>query len=210
MSSDVHSSGDNEQDPLENIPAEWYDAFSHPRRVRLLAILGPSRTQLSVTELTTAIVENEPFDGSAEQARRDVRTSLQHNHLPRLADDGIITWDAEAGVELDAELPVDRATLTSLLELCERENCARLLEALVHPTRLCVCSMVTDRDHPLSVETLASRLVSHDATSLSDSERATLSLYHTHLPLLADTGLLEFDPEAGVVTGHAPVPALVQ
>ncbi|ELY44685.1 DUF7344 domain-containing protein [Natronorubrum sulfidifaciens] len=210
MSSDVHSSGDNEQGSLENIPAEWYDAFSHPRRVRLLAILGASRTQLSVTELTTAIVENEPFDGSTAHARRDVQTSLRHNHLPRLADHGIITWDGETGVELVAELPVARTTLTSLLELCERENCGRLLEALVHPTRLRLCTMVTDHDRPLSVETLASRLVSHDAASPSDPERATLSLYHTHLPLLADAGLLEFDPEAGVVTGHAPVPSLVQ
>lgn len=210
MSSDTHSSGDSEPASLEDIPAEWYDAFRHPRRVRLLAVLGSSRTRLSLTELTTAIVENEPLECPTHRARDDVRISLRHNHLPRLADYGIVEVDDEDGVELVDEPPVAPTTLTSLLEVCERENCEQLLNALVHPVRFRVCSMVADYDRPLDLERLASELAARDIDALSNPERAALVLSHTHLPMLADAGVLEFDHESGRVTDRERAIPLVQ
>lgn len=210
MSSDAHASGDSEPASLEDIPAEWYDAFRHPRRVRLLAVLGASRTRLSLTELTTAIVENEPLECSTHRARDDVRLSLRHNHLPRLADYDIVEWDDENGVELVDELPIAPTTLTSLLEVCERENCKQLLDALVHPVRFRVCTMVADHDRPLDLERLASELAARDTDAFSDPEHGALLLSHTHLPMLADAGVLEFDHEAGVVAGREQAIPLVQ
>ncbi|SIR77295.1 DUF7344 domain-containing protein [Natronorubrum thiooxidans] len=210
MSSDAHPSGASKRDSLENIPAECYDVFRHPRRIRLLKILSATQTRLSLTELTTALVESEGIDGSNEQTRDDVRISLMHTHLPRLADNDIIEWDTETGVALASEHPLPPADLASLLELCERKNCDRLLEVLVHPVRIGVFSMVSDSDQPLSVKTLASKLAARNVGSLSDSKRAMVLLHHTHLPMLADVGVLEFDHESGVVMGDEQAMSIVQ
>lgn len=202
MSSDAHSSGDNGWGSLEGIPTGWYDVIRHPRRIHLLDILDDSHTPLSLTALTTAVVETEGGDVSNEQARHDVRVSLVHTHLPRLADAGVIEWDTETGVKFVDEPPIDPTALSTLLALCDCERCDRLLESLAHPVRMRVVSLVDDHDRPVSIDTLASKLAARNVDSLSDPERAMLSLHHTHLPMLADAGIIEFDYESGLVRQH--------
>lgn len=199
MSSDYHFGGGSEPDPLRNVPTECYDVFRHPRRLRILEILGTYRTRLSLTELTTEIIDREEPDVPAGQARYEIRTNLVHNHLPRLADHGIVTFDTESGVELADQPPVHPTELSGLLELCNSEACEDLLEAIVHPVRLRIVSMIAETNRPLSLERLAAELVDCDAGSFSDPERAAISLHHTHLPMLADVGVLEFDADSGQI-----------
>ena len=197
MSSEASSGGGSKQDPLADVPTECYDVLRHPRRLRLLEVLGTYRTRLTLEELTTELVERESLEVSTGQARHDVRVSLVHNHLPRLAEYDILEWDAETGAELVDEPPVHPADLAGLLALCESNHGQELLDAIVHPVRMPIVSILSDHKRPLSVEQLASELVAHDTDV--DAERATLSLYHSHLPMLADVGVLEFDHESGLI-----------
>lgn len=199
MSSKASIGGDSERDPLTDVPEECYDVLRHPRRIRILATLGARRTRLSLMELTTTIVENEDLDVPTGKARHDVRISLVHNHLPRLAEYGLVEFDAETGAELVDEPPVHPADLAGLLELCEGPEGERMLEAIVHPVRMRVLGMLSGVEHTVSVEQLASALVASDVGA-DDRERAKISLYHAHLPVLADAGALEFDADANLVT----------
>lgn len=200
MSSEAHFGGGSKRDPLEDVPAECYDVLRHPRRIRVLEVLGTHRTRLSLAELTTAIIERESLDVSNGQARHEIRISLVHNHLPRLAEYDLVDWDADTGAEIVDESPIHPADLSALLELCGGENGQELLEALVHPVRMRAVSILSAHDRPLSVEQLASELAARDVGTLSDPERAKIALYHAHLPMLADVGVLEFDHESGLVT----------
>lgn len=210
MSSEASFGGDSERDPLADVPTECYDVLRHPRRLRILEVLGTYRARLSLATLTTEIVERETVDVSNGQARHDVRVSLVHNHLPRLAEYDIVEFDTETGVELVDESPVHPADLSELLALCDGAGGHELLEAIVHPVRMRVVSVLSEHDRPLSVEQLASRLVACDGTTLSDPERAKISLYHAHLPVLADVGVIEFDHESGLVVRREQALSTIQ
>ena len=199
MSSEASLGGDSERDPLTDVPAECYDVLRHPRRIRVLAVLGTHRTRLSLADLTTEIVDRESPDVPTGQARHEVRISLVHNHLPRLAEYDLVEYDTETGVELVDEPPVHPADLEGLLALCDGEDGERMLDALVHPVRMRLVSMLTGPDRTVSVERLASKLA--DSPVGPDArDRAKISLHHAHLPMLADVGAVAFDPDAGLVT----------
>lgn len=206
MSSHAHFGGDRDRDPLDAVPTECYDALRHPRRIRVLEVLGTHRTRLPLETLTTEIVDREDPDGPTGRARYEIRTDLAHDHLPRLADHGIVDWDAETGAELVDDPPVHPADLSALLELCAADDCRRLLDALVHPVRMRIVSLFSDHDRALSVEQLASKLAECDVGP-TDPDRAAIALSHSHLPRLADADVLEFDPDAGLVARpERPIP----
>ncbi|SEH16535.1 hypothetical protein SAMN04487967_2690 [Natronorubrum sediminis] len=199
MSSEASSGSDRKWTPLEDIPSEWYDILRNPRRLRLLEELRMHRTRVSLASLTTAIVERESPDVSNGEARYNVRLSLLHNHLPRLADYGIVEWDTESGVELVDDSPLYPADLSRLLEYCRQENGEDLLEAIVHPVRLEIVSLLTEHEQPATLEYIASTLAAHDVGS-TDPLQVKRMLHHVHLPTLEAVGLLEFDHDTGVVT----------
>ena len=208
MSSDAHLGGDSTPDPLANVPAECYEILRHPRRLRLLEVLGTRGTRLDLSELTTALIDRTEADPSDGKERHEVRIGLVHNHLPRLADYGIVDWNDD-GVALVDEPPVHPADLSALLELCEAENAEGLLEALVDPVRMRVLSVLEGGDRPLSLEQLAARLSAHDGP-FSDAERATIALHHSHLPAMADVGVITYDHESELVTRYDDVVSIVQ
>lgn len=197
MNSDPHRGATSERDPLDDVPAEYYDVLRHPRRIRLLAVLGSRPGRLSLAELASAIVEREG-DASTERARREVRVSLVHNHLPRLSEYGLVEWDRSTGAELVAELPVHPADLSALLERCEGDAGRQVLEALVDPVRMRIVSMLSASDQPLSIDVLASRLAARDVGPDSQ-ERAKLVLHHVHLARLEDNEIVAFDADTGLV-----------
>ncbi|AEH36546.1 DUF7344 domain-containing protein [Halopiger xanaduensis] len=210
MSSDAHLGDTSERDPLYDVPPEQYEACSHPRRVYLLEILtsdtdgerGDDRH--SLFDLTTELIEREEPDVPNGQARHEVRLSLLHNHLPRLADCGVIEWDAETGVELVAEPQLCPAALASLLEETpddETDTPAddELLQRVVDPSRLRVARLVHESDGSLSLDRLATALAARDSLAPAETETAKIELHHAHLPALDAVGVLEYDPDAGLV-----------
>lgn len=209
MSSDAHLGGDSTTDPLANVPTECYEILRNPRRLRLLEVLGCQQTRLTVSELTTELVEKTTTDVSNGQARHDVRISLVHNHLPRLADYDIVDWNDD-GVALVDEPPVHPADISVLLDLCESENAEELLETLVDPVRMRLLSLLKASNGPISLDQLAVRLVAYDGGPFADVERAKIALHHSHLPAMADIGVLNYDTESRLVTRYDHVVSIVQ
>ncbi|MFP8952120.1 ArsR family transcriptional regulator [Natrialbaceae archaeon A-arb3/5] len=196
MSSDTHASSTSERGLPEAIPDDRYDALSHPRRIRLLDILE-EHTQLSLTALTTELLERteaKPTDG---QTRHAVRTSLVHNHLPRLAEDGLVEWDEADSIELVAEPPDCLSDLTAILD--SHENESAIITHLTDPVRLDVLGVLETTDCTLSLEELASMIADNGANTPSDPEQMKIRLHHAHLPALDDSGVIEYERESGEI-----------
>lgn len=208
MSSDVHL-GDDMPDPLSDVPTESYEILRHPRRLRILEVLGTRGARLSLPELTTELIDRTETHRSNGRARHDVRSSLVHNHLPRLADYEIVDWDDD-GVALVDESPVHPADLSVLLELCEADRAEGLLETIVDPVRMRLLAALEAGDRPLSLEQLAARLSAHDGGPFSDPDRAAVALHHSHLPALSDVGVVTYDHESKLVTRSDGVVSIVR
>ena len=72
-----------------------FDLLSHPLRRHIIAILNDTQS-MSRQELTAILVAIEAEDGTEDaQLRRQIRIALHHNHLPKLADADVITYDEE-------------------------------------------------------------------------------------------------------------------
>ncbi len=209
MTSDAHIGDDTTPGPFVNIPAECYEILRHPRRLRTLEILGSRQTRLSLSELTTALVERMDSDIPTGQARHDVRVSLVHNHLPRLEDAGIVDW-TDAGIELVDEPPVRPTDLSIFLEVCEDENAAELLRILVDPVRMQILSVLEDGDRPLSLEQLATQLSACTGGPFCDGDRAAVALHHSHLPAMADIGVISYDHDTKLITRYDDSVSIVQ
>ncbi len=108
-------------------PADWspsaevleldyvFDALAHPRR-RYVCYRLLENPEWSLDTLATLIAawENElPQEDVTEDLRERVSVALYHNHVPKLADDGIVEFDAESN------------------EITTGENCQLVLAALV-------------------------------------------------------------------------------
>jgi len=72
------------------------DLCRHQHRRTVLVALAEERTPVTLDELTRRVVEHD--DRSARRTSEDVRISLFHLHLPKLASEGIVTHDRDRGV----------------------------------------------------------------------------------------------------------------
>lgn len=73
-----------------------FSVLSHRRRRSVLQCLGEDPT--SVEDLARLVAEDEgTASGRSSGAPRSlhVRTSLEHQHLPKLAHAGLVEWDRE-------------------------------------------------------------------------------------------------------------------
>ncbi|WP_123535363.1 DUF7344 domain-containing protein [Halosimplex salinum] len=81
-----------------------------------------------------------------------------------------------------------------------------VLDALSVATRRVALAVLVDRGETVTVDVLASAIADRRATPSpdgdSDPDPVQSTLYHVHLPVLAETGAVRFDPETGLV-GHA-------
>ncbi|MFA9415017.1 ArsR family transcriptional regulator [Natrinema sp. HArc-T2] len=209
MTSDAHIGDDTTPGPLVNVPSECYELFRHPRRLRVIEILGRQHTRLPLAELTTALIDRMDADHLTGQARHDVRTSLVHNHLPRLEDAAIVDW-TDTGVALVDEPPVRPADLSIFLEVCEDENADELLQQLVDPVRMRILSVLEASDQPLSLEQLAARLSARAGGPFCDADRAAVALHHSHLPAMADVGVISYDHDSKLITRYDDSISIVQ
>lgn len=208
MSSDAHLGGDM-PDPLATVPTACYEILRHPRRLRLLEVLGCQQTRLPLSELTTALLDRTSTADADGRARQEVRISLVHNHLPRLEAYDIVDW-TDDGIALVDEPPVHPADISILLDLCDSENAETLLETLVEPVRMRLLSLLEADDGPVSLECLAATLSAPNGGPFDDAECAKLALHHSHLPAMADLGVVNYDTESKQVTRYEQVASIVQ
>lgn len=96
---------------------------------------------------------------------------------------------------------------SQLDSLAETGNVSRddLFEALTESRRRTVLSAIATDGTPIELRALA-RAVAREEANVADAdvsedtfERVSVSLYHTHLPKLANLGLIEFDARERVV-----------
>ncbi|ELZ06749.1 hypothetical protein C480_06942 [Natrialba aegyptia DSM 13077] len=175
---------------------------------------------LSLSELTTELLQREDTSVSDGQARHEVRLSLVHAHLPRLADHGLVELDREAAataasdtdtdidtdteptaltVSLIDEPPLSPAILSLLLET-DADAGATLLDRLVHPVRLRLLEFIGTQDGPVSVDELATVLATRLEVGPTERCEATIELHHNHLPALADIDAIAYDRRASQVS----------
>lgn len=87
-------------DTLEGNRSEYYDILSADHRRAVLRYLA-SVTESEETELPVTVSVDElaeriagTLDGeSTDRSESDIRISLHHCHLPKLADSGVIEYD---------------------------------------------------------------------------------------------------------------------
>lgn len=63
-----------------------FDGLAHPRRRQILAALLDRSTPVTVPELA---------ERSQERSREEVHSTLRHVDLPKLADAGLVEYDAD-------------------------------------------------------------------------------------------------------------------
>lgn len=191
MSSDANFGGDSRRKSLSEIPSECYAVLRHPRRLRILEILGGFDRGVPIAELVTEIRIRSGSTGSNQPTEADIRISLVHAHLPKLADYGVIEWDGETA-SVGSNAPIPPMNVAALLEACSSTD-EQLLETIVHPIRLPILKVLQERGRSCSIDMLADRVTALEAGGISDTETARIALYHSHLPALADVGVLEYD-----------------
>ncbi|WP_232701439.1 DUF7344 domain-containing protein [Halobacterium wangiae] len=83
---------------------ETFDLLTHPHRRYVLYYLRKNSGVVAIDTLTTMLA-NElagPSATGVNDTPSDIRTALRHMHLPKLADAGLITFDADThSVELE-------------------------------------------------------------------------------------------------------------
>lgn len=85
----------------------------------------------------------------------------------------------------------------------------RLFEALAHERRQHVLAVLRDDEESASLSELAVAVARRETEEDVDPERETVervhtSLYHWHVPKLADANLVEYDVERGTVAPAQP------
>ena len=157
-----------------------------------------------------ADAETDPDAAAAADApdtERRLRARLHHTHLPKLADAGLVEYDADRGIV--RYCPDSRfAAAASAVESFEAADPDVSLDALCdlfadYRRRTAYLTLVVHDD--LTLPDLA------DEVAVAERERALpeidpddvlevyLSLYHTHVPKLADAGLVDYDQEGDYV-----------
>jgi len=104
----------NRFDPHEITPTQLFTAFAHERRQRAVAYLAGKPAAIPLGDLAEyiAIAEGRP---TYERYER-VLTELAHNHLPHLAEAGLVRYDA---AEETVELVVSRSVVSPYLDLAQ-------------------------------------------------------------------------------------------
>jgi DNA-binding transcriptional ArsR family regulator len=75
-----------------------------------------------------------------------------------------------------------------------------VVSLVAHPLRRHVLAALVDESVPLSLDALAAATARRTDEFDGDAERMRLVLHHQHLPKLAESGVVEYDPERTVVT----------
>lgn len=86
-------------EPPRLTESERHRLLSDERRRTVLDVLDGRSAPLHFEELASVVAEREAAGGAvAADARREVVVALHHNHLPRLADFGLVGYDRASGL----------------------------------------------------------------------------------------------------------------
>lgn len=193
-------------------PEDLALAGNDERRAAIAALstVGATTVPGLATTVAARLYDVEPSTVTDEE-RNECRLALEHVHIPRLDERGVVSYDPERSTVEPRSSPLFEEPLVSLvegdvptvaIEALGDERRLRLLK-IAHEVRteLPLCDLALylvagRRDCPLADVTEAER------------ERCRIELHHNHVPKLVEAGLLERTDDNGVspvATIHEPI-----
>lgn len=201
--------------PRSVVPLDaTFDALASQQCRMLVHHLADSdEDALGVSDLAGRLAEESASEGSVPDEgsvsdEETIRADLHHTHLPKLDDAGLLDYDADRELVRPGSTACFE-TMRSAIEAYETADRPVSLDALF--------DLLADFRRRTAYRTLCS----HGELSLPDladevavAERGDalpeiapddvlkvyLSLYHTHVPKLADVGLVAYDQNSDYVT----------
>ena len=166
----------------------------------------PFDTETLARHVAAREAEKDP-ESVSDAEHRSVHVSLVHNHLPKLAANGIVEFEPEKDtVRLADDAPVTSFASDAELGDPTVGRWTGHVRTRSQPRRRLAVSIVTAADGDVTVDELARELAAREKQAdVSDVDERTVdrvrvSLYHSHLPALSSIGLVEFDPDERAVS----------
>lgn len=177
------------------------------RDSQLLAVLADGDGERSTAELARTLAARRCGERTVdEEAIRRCRIELRHVRLPKLAADGLVEFDPDAGT-----VTVGEHTLTP--QDSEATGAGEGLSADVltegrrsEQRRTVLAALVSDTlDGEATLTELAVAVTAVERDTVADTVGSTVghtrtTLHHVHLPKLTAAGLIDYDPETRTVT----------
>jgi len=158
----------------------------------------------SIEDLATMVVASltgTPLVDVTRAERDRLHQRLHHNHLPRLAEAGLILWHDDAGTVTASDHPALRDRRVAALLAVDVEGWDSVIRALQPTSRRIALSVIQTEDS-IDRETLTNRVVSHENEYASTTDAMATALSHQHLPVLQEAGLILYDGETARYAGH--------
>lgn len=165
-------------------------------------------TYLSQGETTTP-TRQDPTEGV-----RRVLGDLQHIHLPKLEDAGLIDQGTTQDTVAITDHPAfeDTGIIAAICDHADADSDSldELFAALADSRRRTILNVLSHQFGPIHRETLARELaaneqnISESDVSIETVDRILGSLHHIHLPHLSEAGLIEYEADEQTVAyaGH--------
>lgn len=197
--------------------ALFHSLSSARRRFVLGFLLERAPEWTTVDSLADHLVaEERNTDDDVVTSVETAHITLIHSSLPALEDGGLIEWDrANGAIRLGSDPVLDDPTIRRILSQFDRDRATyppaeadTVFDAFADSRRRTIVSELGRWNRPVSCAFLARAVVAREVDGTGESvERVLTTLVHTHLPLLSEAGLIEYDHESGRVSyvGHPQV-----
>lgn len=198
-----------------------FDVLRNARRRTLLSNLQRDSQPVALQEVTVHVAAAEqgvhPADVD-DDARRRAYVALYQSHVPKLIDAGVLAYadDEETAIRtttLGDEIVAFSTDLTTAMREADLPSDEQF-DLLSNGRRRLVVRYLAEVESETTLDELATTVGAAErgstTTELSAEQRKRIyvSLYQIHLPKLADSEVVEYDPDTGSVSATDRVTTL--
>lgn len=189
------------------------ETLTDGRRRRLLSLLLDGDSPTTGRELADRLVAAESGAPAAEVDAgtvRAARVALQHRHLPPLADAGLVAWAGPGRTVATTDHPALGDPWFRHLVETDADGWDDVVDCLADERRRAALLVLEERADAMERTDLARAVAARERGGDPSSgavEEVSATLYHVHLPKLADAGLVDTDGETVTYRGHPELPA---
>lgn len=179
-----------------------FEGLTDPQRRDVLAVVESASASLSETAVARKLAERETVDWASADDQERVRASLRHRHLPALAGLSLLEWDESTATVALGSHPLSNHPRFQALLGADDERWRATVAVHSDTDRRATASILAERDGSTTRDALARALAVGEAgrgNSEADTRDVAVRLHHTHLPKLAEAGVLEYDSDDGTV-----------